>query len=111
MSAGFSRTAAVLSFRAPSFFPLIDEKTRIIKAPSDEGGSPQCRKNAAQRKKQPPLFGKAENKGAYVFTNADFYHRLFIEKALDFLRKALFLFIILFVCHAVKFAQLILLRF
>ena len=86
------------------------KKTRIIKAPSDEGCSPRCRENVAQRKNQPPLFGKAENKGAYVFTNADFYHRLFIEKALNFLRKALFLFIILFVCHAVKFTQLILLR-
>ena len=66
------------------------------------------RKNS---KKAPLYFGKAEKKGANVFTTADFYHRLFIEKALNFLRKALFLFIILFVCNAVKFAQLILLRF
>ena len=68
-------------------------------------------KMSRSEKNSPPLFGKAEKKGANVFTTADFYHRLFIEKALNFLRKALFLFIILFVCHAVKFAQLILLRF
>lgn len=54
MSAGFSHTVAVLSFRALSFFPLIDEKTRIIKAPSDEGCSPQCRKNVAQRQNRLP---------------------------------------------------------
>lgn len=68
-------------------------------------------KMSRSEKISPPLFGKAEKKEAYVFTNADFYHRLFIEKAFYLLRKALFLFIILFVCHAVKFAQLILLRF
>ena len=54
----------------------------------------------------------AEKIGKSVkITSADFFHRLFIEKAFYLFRKTLFLFIVLFVCHAVKFAQLILLRF
>lgn len=60
------------------------------------------------------LFDVSQNRGepnSNIHTTADFYHRLFIEKAFYLLRKAFFLFIILFVCNAVKFAQLILLRF
>jgi len=60
------------------------------------------------------LFDVSQNRGepnSNIHTTTVFYHRLFIEKAFYLLRKTLFLFIILFVCHAVKFAQLILLRF